>query len=64
MRFVDRSHEHGVAFRVWAINASAVSVIGSFNDWSMEANPMESEAGGYWYAGVPNAEVAKEYRYL
>ena len=57
-------HEHGVAFRVWAPNASAVSVIGNFNDWSTEANPMESEVGGYWYADVPNAEVGNEYRYL
>ena len=33
-------HEHGVAFRVWAPNASAVSVTDNFNDWSTEANPI------------------------
>ena len=26
-------HEKGVAFRVWAPHADAVSVVGTFNDW-------------------------------
>ncbi len=26
-------HDKGVAFRVWAPNADAVSVIGTFNNW-------------------------------
>ncbi|MCA9126874.1 MAG: alpha amylase C-terminal domain-containing protein [Planctomycetales bacterium] len=55
--------EHGVAFRVWAPNADAVSVVGSFNDWNMDANPMEREDNGHWYALVENAEVGAEYKY-
>ena len=31
----------GVYFAVWAPNAQSVSVIGEFNDWEEEANPME-----------------------
>ena len=29
-------HESGIAFRVWAPHADAVSVVGSFNDWHAE----------------------------
>jgi 1,4-alpha-glucan branching enzyme len=55
--------DRGVAFRVWAPNADAVSVIGSFNDWNAEANPMEREENGHWYALVENAEIGAEYKY-
>ena len=39
----------GVFFRVYAKNALAVSVVGDFNDWNPEKNPMEriSEQGVY-----------------
>ncbi len=57
-------HSQGVAFRVWAPNAFGVSVIGDFNDWSQDANPMECEGNGYWYADVPGAQVGQGYRYL
>jgi 1,4-alpha-glucan branching enzyme len=33
-------HEGGTTFRVWAPHAEAVSVMGTFNDWSAEANPL------------------------
>lgn len=53
----------GVAFRVWAPHADQVSVIGNFNDWNPEANPMEREDGGNWIAVVKNAEPGDEYKY-
>lgn len=31
----------GVYFAVWAPHAKSVTVVGEFNDWDMEANPME-----------------------
>ena len=57
-------HDAGVAFRVWAPHAEQVSVAGSFNDWSKDADPMASEGNGYWYADLPHAGIGDEYRYL
>ncbi len=50
----------GVVFRVWAPNAAAVSVVGDFNYWNPEGNPMGkiSEAG-VWECFIPN--VVNEY---
>ena len=53
----------GVAFRVWAPNAKSVSVIGDFNEWNAESDPMTSECEGYWYAEIPTAKIGQEYRY-
>ncbi len=53
----------GTAFRVWAPNADAVSVVGTFNKWDPAANPMRREEGGTWYAAVPDAETGAEYLY-
>ena len=30
---------HGLVFREWAENATALSLVGDFNNWSNEANP-------------------------
>lgn len=56
-------NESGVAFRVWAPHAKAVSVIGSFNDWNAESHRMEPEGNGYWYGDVSGAKVGAEYRF-
>ena len=57
-------HETGVAFRVWAPHAEAVSVVGAFNDWDKTKHPLTRENDeGYWYADVPGAKVGDEYRF-
>jgi 1,4-alpha-glucan branching enzyme len=56
--------DSGVAFRVWAPNAEAVSVIGDFNEWNPATNPMERAADGTWSAQVPEAAIGDEYRFL
>lgn len=53
----------GVTFRVWAPNADSVSVVGDFNDWSPEANPLERDESGNWYAIVDGARAGDEYKY-
>ncbi|QDS95759.1 1,4-alpha-glucan branching enzyme GlgB [Roseimaritima multifibrata] len=55
--------EEGVAFRVWAPNASSVCVIGDFNEWASDANPMDREESGCWLAVVGNAKPGDEYKY-
>lgn len=56
-------HEQGVAFRVWAPHADSVSVIGDFNDWDRQANPMEPENDGYWFADISEADIGDEYKF-
>ncbi|NEQ22700.1 MAG: DUF3459 domain-containing protein [Microcoleus sp. SIO2G3] len=56
-------YDGGTALRVWAQFASSVSVVGSFNNWTQDKNPLTSEGNGYWYADVANAKIGDEYRY-
>ncbi len=55
--------EGGTAFRVWAPHADSVAVIGDFNDWSTDADPLEHEGNGYWYTFVEGAQHGQEYKY-
>ncbi|GAB3344857.1 alpha-amylase family glycosyl hydrolase [Modestobacter lapidis] len=52
----------GVAFRAWAPFAAAVAVVGEFNGWDDDANPMAAEPGGHWSTDVPGARVGQRYR--
>ena len=53
----------GVAFRVWAPNATSAAVAGEFNDW--HAAPMARDAsGGTWSADVPGARAGQRYKYV
>ena len=56
-------HPRGVTFRVWAPNADAVAVAGSFNDWNTSRNPLTAEAGGTWSADVAEASAGDEYKF-
>ena len=56
--------QDGVAFRVWAPNAEAVHVAGSFNEWSEDAAPMTRDDSGHWHAHVPGAKAGDEYQFL
>jgi len=58
------THKNGVAFRVWAPHANAVSVVGTFNSFNETAHPMESESAGKWYVDVPDATVGHEYKFF
>ena len=57
-------HADGVAFRVWAPHAQRVSIIGSFNNWSDHAHPMQAEENGNWYANVADAHVGDQYKFV
>jgi 1,4-alpha-glucan branching enzyme len=55
--------EGGARFKVWAPNATAISVVGEFNDWKPEANPLKREDGGMWFAEVAGAKVGQQYQF-
>ena len=50
-------------FRVWAPNAVSVSVVGDFNDWNREANPMSLIADGIWEAVIENLAQFDAYKF-
>jgi 1,4-alpha-glucan branching enzyme len=54
----------GALFRVWAPNAKAVSVIGTFNDWHKTSHPMNSLGGsGIWETFIPGIKQGTLYKY-
>lgn len=54
----------GVRFAVWAPNAAGVSVIGDFNQWQHEVNPMELiHHSGVWTTFIPSLEEGAIYKY-
>ena len=49
-------------FRVWAPNAQSVSVVGDFNEWDINTNPMNRISGGVWetrICGLKNYDIYK-----
>ena len=56
--------EKGFFFAVWAPNALAVHVIGTFNDWDEEKCPMTKlNDGGIWTLFIPGIEAGVLYKY-
>ncbi|MBN2476566.1 MAG: alpha amylase C-terminal domain-containing protein [Pirellulales bacterium] len=53
----------GCKFAVWAPHADAVFVIGTFNDWCSDANPLAKNPDGTWWADVPGVKPGDEYRF-
>jgi 1,4-alpha-glucan branching enzyme len=54
----------GVAFAVWAPNASSASVVGDFNGWDGRLNPMRSlGSSGIWELFIPGAEEGARYKF-
>ena len=54
----------GTTFRVWAPNATAVAVGGTFNAWSATAHPLTSEGNGYWSRDVAGVADGAEYKFV
>ena len=62
--FTDEDDNAGYLFRVWAPNARGVSVIGEFNDWSPEADPMYKLGDtGIWECKITGAAQWDRYKY-
>ena len=48
----------GVWYREWAPAAGALSLVGEFNGWDREANPMSRDQWGVWHLFLPDTEYA------
>jgi 1,4-alpha-glucan branching enzyme len=55
----------GVYFAVWAPNATAISVIGNFNDWQNNAHPLTArwDKSGIWEGFIPHFKLGEVYKY-
>jgi 1,4-alpha-glucan branching enzyme len=54
----------GVAFSVWAPNASRVSVVGDFNDWDGRRHSMRRLGhSGFWDIFIPNIPARTKYKF-
>lgn len=55
----------GTFFGVWAPNAESVHVIGTFNNWNEDENPMTKLGpGGIWKAFIPGVGTGELYKFL
>ena len=64
----DAAHGSGIKgthFAVWAPNAARVAVVGDFNAWRPDANPLTArpDSSGIWAGVVPNAGRGALYKY-
>ena len=56
--------EAGATFSVWAPNARAVTVIGSFNNWNKDSHPLRPrENSGIWEDFIPGITKGSLYKY-
>jgi 1,4-alpha-glucan branching enzyme len=55
----------GYYFAVWAPNATAVSVIGNFNDWNPTTHPLfvRLDKSGIWEGFIPGLPKGEVYKY-
>ncbi|MCE2884019.1 MAG: alpha amylase C-terminal domain-containing protein [Planctomycetaceae bacterium] len=54
----------GTTFRVWAPNATAVRVAGTFNNWNSTSHPLVSEGNGHWSADVNYCYAGAQYKFV
>jgi 1,4-alpha-glucan branching enzyme len=55
----------GYYFAVWAPNATYVSVMGAFNNWSKDAHPLfvRLDHSGIWEGFIPDVPAGTSYKY-
>ena len=53
----------GVTFRTWAPNATAVAVVGTFNNWNATSHRLSSEGNGWWSRDVALIQAGAQYKF-
>jgi 1,4-alpha-glucan branching enzyme len=54
----------GASFTLWAPNASKVSIVGDFNHWNGEVNPLRKLGGcGIWEIFIPGLDKGQRYKF-
>lgn len=53
----------GTTFRVWAPDASSVSVLGDGNGWAPGADPLEPDTSGVWRGTFPGYDPGSRYKF-
>ncbi len=62
--FTKESGKKGVRFSVWAPSAVEINVIGDFNDWNENSNPMDKIGdSGIWSTFIPGLKNGQLYKY-
>ncbi len=62
--FTEKDGKKTVSFRVWAPNCTEVSVVGDFNGWDTNANPMTRINGaGIWECFIEGIKQYDIYKY-
>lgn len=56
---------NGFYFSVWAPNATAVSVVGDFNNWDTHSHPLfvRLDKSGIWEGFIPHIKEYENYKY-
>jgi 1,4-alpha-glucan branching enzyme len=62
---VEVAKTKGTYFSVWAPNATAVFIVGNFNDWNNQAHPLKVrlDQSGIWEGFIPNIAQGEVYKY-
>ena len=62
---IEVANTKGTYFSVWAPNATAVFVVGNFNDWDNQAHPLKVrlDHSGIWEGFIPNVLQGEVYKY-
>ena len=53
----------GVYWAVWAPNAQEVALVGDFNNWKTDQNPMELNKVGVWEVFIPGIKEGEKYKF-
>ncbi len=63
-RYSAHRNLRGVNFLCHAPQASSVNLVGDFNDWNLQANPMQRMADGGWHTMVELRHGHHRYAFL